>query len=286
MGSVTEDRTHFGAWVITSSPLILGYDLNKEDVTDKIWDIISNREAIAINQAWAGHPGRQLKTWSPSSPDPVSGNQVFVVPCNASDITQYSWSYDNATKAIVGPRGLCLDALNATGGEFNPLFLNECDGSELQQFEFMPEGTIQSATHSNRCLNIWAGKGLPGGPGLQLHSCQTVANAEFALDGNGTLSSQGEVCFAGRDSAPTDTSGTIELWMKPLPAGKMAIFVMNNGEHAATSIDLADLNITRASVRDVWARKDLPQVSGSMPIELQKRDSAMFVLTPVAAIAV
>jgi alpha-galactosidase len=62
LASFEEDRSHFGAWVITSSPLILGHDLNDEKVTDKIWDIITNREAIAINQAWAGHPGRLVKT--------------------------------------------------------------------------------------------------------------------------------------------------------------------------------------------------------------------------------
>merc|ERR1719192_314747 len=58
MPSVAEDRTHFGAWAITSSPLILGYDLNDESVTTKIWDIISNQEVIAVNQNWEGHPGR------------------------------------------------------------------------------------------------------------------------------------------------------------------------------------------------------------------------------------
>eukprot|EP01062_Namystynia_karyoxenos_P015880 TRINITY_DN157_c0_g1_i2.p1 TRINITY_DN157_c0_g1~~TRINITY_DN157_c0_g1_i2.p1 ORF type:complete len:447 (+),score=168.08 TRINITY_DN157_c0_g1_i2:68-1342(+) len=55
------DRSHFGAWVITSSPLILGYNLLEEANTDKVWDIIANPEAIAVNQAWAGHPGRRVK---------------------------------------------------------------------------------------------------------------------------------------------------------------------------------------------------------------------------------
>jgi len=62
LASYEEDRSHFGAWVITSSPLILGFDVNNEATTDKIWDIITNKEAIAINQAWAGHPGRLVKT--------------------------------------------------------------------------------------------------------------------------------------------------------------------------------------------------------------------------------
>ncbi len=50
MPSFEEDRTHMGAWVIISAPLILGYDVTNANKTDKIWSIIANTEAIAINQ--------------------------------------------------------------------------------------------------------------------------------------------------------------------------------------------------------------------------------------------
>ena len=55
--SFEEDRSHFGAWAITSSPLILGHDPLNKTVVDRIWPIITNKVAISINQAWAGHPG-------------------------------------------------------------------------------------------------------------------------------------------------------------------------------------------------------------------------------------
>ena len=55
--SYVEARTHFGAWCIVSSPLILSHDTNNDTITDEIWPIISNTEAIAINQAWAGDSG-------------------------------------------------------------------------------------------------------------------------------------------------------------------------------------------------------------------------------------
>ena len=63
MPTYNEDRTHFGAWCIVSSPLILGHDLTNTSLTNKIWSIISNTEAIAVNQAWAGHPGRLVRQW-------------------------------------------------------------------------------------------------------------------------------------------------------------------------------------------------------------------------------
>lgn len=55
--SLAESRAHFGAWCIVSSPLILSHDLRDRTTSDALWPIISNREAIAVNQAWAGHSG-------------------------------------------------------------------------------------------------------------------------------------------------------------------------------------------------------------------------------------
>ena len=55
-----EARTHFSAWCITSSPLVLGFDLTDAATTDGVWPIISNTEAIAVNQEWAGDSGTLL----------------------------------------------------------------------------------------------------------------------------------------------------------------------------------------------------------------------------------
>jgi len=52
-----ETRSHFGAWAIVSSPLTLSHDVTNDTITDQIWDVISNKEVIAVNQAWAGHSG-------------------------------------------------------------------------------------------------------------------------------------------------------------------------------------------------------------------------------------
>eukprot|EP00005_Dracoamoeba_jomungandri_P000161 CAMPEP_0174253276 /NCGR_PEP_ID=MMETSP0439-20130205/2647_1 /TAXON_ID=0 /ORGANISM="Stereomyxa ramosa, Strain Chinc5" /LENGTH=378 /DNA_ID=CAMNT_0015334217 /DNA_START=162 /DNA_END=1298 /DNA_ORIENTATION=+ len=53
-----ESRSHFGAWCVVSAPLILGFDLTKSSIMASVWDIISNKEAIAVSQSWQGHPGR------------------------------------------------------------------------------------------------------------------------------------------------------------------------------------------------------------------------------------
>ena len=55
-----ENRVHFGGWCIVSSPLVLAFNLSEPARHNLVWDIITNKEAIQINQAWAGHPGSQV----------------------------------------------------------------------------------------------------------------------------------------------------------------------------------------------------------------------------------
>jgi len=56
--SYIESRSHFGAWCVVSSPLILGFDLTNTQRINQVWDIITNTEALAVSQTWEGHPGR------------------------------------------------------------------------------------------------------------------------------------------------------------------------------------------------------------------------------------
>jgi alpha-galactosidase len=55
-----EQRAHFSLWCVASQPLTLSLDLRNATVVDAAWPIITNVEAIAINQAWGGAPGGVL----------------------------------------------------------------------------------------------------------------------------------------------------------------------------------------------------------------------------------
>ena len=59
-GDVNWSRAHFGAWCVVSAPLVLGLDLGDHDALAAIAPFLTNPEAIAVNQQWAGHPGRKL----------------------------------------------------------------------------------------------------------------------------------------------------------------------------------------------------------------------------------
>jgi alpha-galactosidase len=62
--SVAETRTHFGAWVIVSSPLTLSHDVNNDTIMDAIWPVIANKEVIAVSQTYAGYSGGVFKSSS------------------------------------------------------------------------------------------------------------------------------------------------------------------------------------------------------------------------------
>ena len=63
-------RSYFAAWCIVSSPLILGLDLTNKTNLKSVWPIISNQEAIAVNEAWAGDAGVLIKQSSQNATMP------------------------------------------------------------------------------------------------------------------------------------------------------------------------------------------------------------------------
>ena len=59
--TVTEAQTHFGAWAIVSSPLTLGFNLTDMAVMGAHLPTIANRDALAVNQDYAGFSGSRFE---------------------------------------------------------------------------------------------------------------------------------------------------------------------------------------------------------------------------------
>ena len=55
--TLSEQRTHFGLWCVLSSPLTLSMDFANRTRVDAVWPVITNTDALAVNQAWASIPG-------------------------------------------------------------------------------------------------------------------------------------------------------------------------------------------------------------------------------------
>eukprot|EP01047_Picozoa_sp_COSAG01_P050466 COSAG01_NODE_5108_length_4476_cov_14.006854_3_plen_509_part_00 len=90
---LVEDRAHFGMLCITSSPLILSFDVTNETLVDMVWPIISNVEALEINRQFAGSPGRLVATLRPGGGSTAAGRE------------QHTWTRADGGDAYVLRKG-------------------------------------------------------------------------------------------------------------------------------------------------------------------------------------
>ena len=71
--SVTEARTHFGAWCIVSSPLVIGFDFADAQTVDAHWATVTNTDAIEVNQDYAGEAGTRFQASADTAEFPACG---------------------------------------------------------------------------------------------------------------------------------------------------------------------------------------------------------------------
>lgn len=100
----TEMRTNFGSWCIISNPLILSMDLRDNAMLELVWPIITNREAIEVNQQWYGDSGR---LHNQSSDTVVLPNCGTGSPCKSSRWMVWTKALPPAT-SVQGSRAAVL----------------------------------------------------------------------------------------------------------------------------------------------------------------------------------
>jgi len=71
--------------------------------------------------------------------------------------------------------------------------------------------------------------------------------------------------------------GPYEVWVKPLADGSKAVGLFNRGEDAATvKVNFSDIEASgSASVRDLWAKKDLGSFEGNYSTQIPKHGVAL-----------
>uniref|UniRef100_A0A7S3LNX9 Alpha-galactosidase n=1 Tax=Aplanochytrium stocchinoi TaxID=215587 RepID=A0A7S3LNX9_9STRA len=166
--SYEESRSHFGAWCIVSSPLILSHDLNDKRITDSIWDIITNTEAIEVNQAWAGHPGT---TFSRSDDTVILSNKI--PPGNELyENRSIPNSFSDETYVTVPKSQYFYKPIKQNGKKTAVLLMNNFESEQTLSVAF---ANIPSVT-CNKCLvrDIWAQEDI--GVFKDIFSCENVVS--------------------------------------------------------------------------------------------------------------
>jgi len=220
----SEDRSTFGMWAIASSPLILSYNLSDAARNERAWSIITNQDAIAVNQAWAGDAGHLVLSWDPNS----LSQFAWLVRCDDSVDDQNNWFYDETAKELkYGPTSdprddLCLDL--QLGVEPALLKMSLCRESRSTHFVYDYLGRIVE-TVTGKCITAlsydWA-----DGPGLVLQDCAINPNNHdvpgkyqaFSIGlkpRHNMLQQWGGNCLAVRSSAPYN-SNKMQVWAKKI----------------------------------------------------------------------
>ena len=313
-----EERSHWGLWCVTSSPLILGTDLSNAAILDRIWPVVSNKEALAINDAWFGHPGTLIRSYWAA---PSSGFVADYMPCD--DVPQGAladdWSLNtdgHLTLTVSHNESLCLSTdLGPTGQKMMydgcppptthypahacGVMLRPCEG--VQGRWTLTDGLLAFNTSTGgrhgalRCLAAKPSRpvgGFYGGPvsrSTVAGGCPSPRNAPntstFALDA-GRLRVGSGACVVARPLYGA------QLWAKPLGGGKVAVLVLNLlTDDIGFSLPMGDVPGLTApdrcaghasyAVRDVWMQKNLPSVPAStarLAMELRGHQSHFLVI--------
>eukprot|EP00937_MAST-01D_sp_MAST-1D-sp2_P005381 g5381.t1 len=290
--AVTWNRAHFGAWCVISAPLILGLDLTDAAALASIIPIVGNKEAIAVSQQWAGHPGRLLAT-VPAGSNGTAGPFAWGEACDKTggDATQRGWSFDAASGKLKAESGACLSYGDATFGN-SALLLKPCAGASAWRYDAASKSFRDAATGGS-CLDLFNGQGCADAPRANLYKCNGGKNQQWTLaaDGTGTVTDACGACLGTKATPPPGASGAgkneAQVWAKPQPGGKAAVLIINNSPATVNvDVDLAQarVNATEAAVRDIWAHKDLASTEGGVyKAIVGAYDSAFVMLAPATA---
>jgi hypothetical protein len=240
LASFEEDRAHFGAWVVVSSPLILGHDLVDDTINDLIWPIITNPLAIRISQSFAEgdafHPGGLVRSFDPAGAGTV---YPWAVPAvNATD----GWSIHG--DGTVQHGGLCLTAGDVPS-------LSECLPCRAvdQLLTLEKNGNLRRTGGDQKCVVL----ALPNLNALRMYGCKNGSagyNEEWSLRDGKLCSHDGhdgsrQVCMSPKAVAPPGAQGDgkhaakqVQIWAKPQPYGAVAALVLNNQDPGCGNVSV------------------------------------------------
>jgi hypothetical protein len=283
------NRAHFGAWCVISAPLILGMDLTKQDTLAAVIDIVTNAEAIAVNQNWAGHPGGLI--WSGTGGALGFPAARTCNPANAA-LKQTGWKLTTLPSSA-SLTGVPLVLLNAPGGGclkvegagypggLGGLLVDTCNTTDpAMQFTYNTSTFHLTAPTSNHCVDVHS-----GGPIVWMYSCGSGPNNQLYFNKDTTLSVKvgAGLCVGLEQADPAGGTLNVALqaWAKPLngTSGGVALLLINPVatpkvfEVPAWTLPLTgdgtNLTSKAISVRDIWARKNLaPFVKGAATIKM------------------
>ena len=109
--TTTEYRTHFSLWAISKAPLLIGCDVTK--MSQDTWDILTNKEVIAVNQDKLGEQGRKIKITNLTMPNDYESrleeSNLELVECNGNK--EQKWYIKEDGSITNNNENLCMKVI-------------------------------------------------------------------------------------------------------------------------------------------------------------------------------
>ena len=217
--TVEEEKIHFALWCISKAPLLIGCDITK--MSKDTFDILTNEEAIAVNQDPLGVQGRKIPTNQPKpgeAPQIKDGSKLYVTDCSGGD--EQKWSINNDSSITDVSKQFCLDIPDCSNGnvqvEVYKCHLGDsghCRNSKNQEWTLKNDGTIVSKLN-NKCLDVYDFNG----PVVETYNCNGGSNQKWVYDSNSHTIKNGQKCLSvssGQDA--------LEVWAGELSDNHMLL---------------------------------------------------------------
>ena len=220
--------------------------------------VVSNTEAIAVNQNWAGSVGTLVKKWNPQETNASAPTYLWGAFCNDSAAAGYTWSVDATTKQVratattgalvynhsraagVQTAEMCLQ-VGAGGSNIQVLPCNGTDDPLQQALYDAESGHITIATPGHggtkpcancTCMRLQEDYGLSyGGSLVYTGGCipgRYHPDYRFNITVDGKLVGDRSTCIVVKHGR-SNQFGPVQLWTKPQTNGGIAVFIQNTG---------------------------------------------------------
>ena len=136
--STIEYRTHFSLWAISKAPLLIGCDITK--MTKDTFDILSNKEVIAINQDKLGEQAHKIKITNLTINDDIDSklmeSYLELVECNGNK--EQKWYLKEDGSISNNDEDLCIEVKTGLK-KGDQIFSLKCNNKKEQKWIYSKE---------------------------------------------------------------------------------------------------------------------------------------------------
>ena len=265
----TEYRTHYSLWAISKAPLLIGCDIT--NMTKETFEILSNKEVIAINQDKLGEQAHKIKITNLTMNGESNLVESFLelVECNGNK--EQKWYIKEDGSISNNNEDLCIE--RKTGlKRGDQIFALKCNDKNEQKWTYVKEDKIIKTKNDNICLDLYDKDDIYNTM-MGTSNCNKENSLKWEYDEKEkTFKSNGK-CLASAN-APEQT----EVWAGGLSDGNKVVLLLNRASFSAeVEIKWSELglNATKVYLRDLWQQTYLGGFDDTYKVNLSSHESQL-----------